>query len=98
MATLNISLPKKLADKVDQEVATGHYASRSEFFRTLLRVYGALTQKQEAPLEFVEFKKRPLREVERELLSTGKYSKRFVRGIVAGLARSSLYANSKATV
>lgn len=34
---INISLPVKLTEIVDKEVASGGYASKSEFFRTLLR-------------------------------------------------------------
>lgn len=33
----NISLPSQMASFVDQTVATGKYASKSEFFRSLLR-------------------------------------------------------------
>lgn len=92
--TLNISLPQTLADQVDLQVASGEYASRSEFFRTLLRFYDAMTKKSTVPLEFLEFEKRPLKEVGEKMLATGKYSKKFVSGLVAGLKKSSLYANS----
>jgi Arc/MetJ-type ribon-helix-helix transcriptional regulator len=34
---INISLPSQMADRVRKEVAKGHYASVSEFFRDLLR-------------------------------------------------------------
>ena len=34
---LNISLPRELLNTVKKEVATGHYASSSEFIRSLLR-------------------------------------------------------------
>lgn len=91
--TLNISLPKKLADQVDLEVAGGSYVSRSEFFRTLLRLYQTLTGKESVSLEFMEFKKRPLKEIEQGFMSTGKYSKKFVKSIVTGLKRSSIYAD-----
>lgn len=95
MVTLNISLPQKLAQQVDLQVASGEFASRSEFIRTLLRLYEAMTGKtQVAPLEFIEFKKRPIKEIEAEFLATGKYSKKFVKGIIAGLSKSSVYANS----
>ena len=90
--TLNISLPKKMADQVDLEVAGGSYISRSEFFRTLLRLYSALIKGQTS-IEFLEFQKRPLKEIEQGFMSTGKYSKKFVKSIVTGLKRSSVYAN-----
>lgn len=34
---VNISLPENLKKKVDEEMKKGHYASRSEFFRDILR-------------------------------------------------------------
>lgn len=34
---VNISLPVQLSIIVDEEVKTGQYASKSEFFRSLLR-------------------------------------------------------------
>lgn len=92
--TLNISLPQRLADQVDLQVSSGEFASRSEFFRTLLRLYDAMTKTSSVPLEFLEFKKRPLKEVQEKMLATGKYNKKFVKGIVAGLKREGLYVDS----
>lgn len=36
---VNISLPVQLNAVIEAEVATGNYASKSEFFRSLLRNY-----------------------------------------------------------
>ena len=36
---INISLPYQLSSIVEEEVAKGKYASKSEFFRDLLRSY-----------------------------------------------------------
>jgi len=36
---VNISLPVALGRVVDKEVATGNYATKSEFFRSLLRLW-----------------------------------------------------------
>lgn len=36
---VNISLPSQLDAIVDKEIATGRYASKSEFFRDLLRLW-----------------------------------------------------------
>lgn len=36
---LNISLPKAMADEVKREVKDGKFASTSEFFRHILRVW-----------------------------------------------------------
>lgn len=36
---VNISLPPQLGSLVEKEVLRGNYASKSEFFRTLLRLW-----------------------------------------------------------
>lgn len=36
---INISLPVQLTSVVEKEVKRGNYASKSEFFRTLLRMW-----------------------------------------------------------
>lgn len=36
---INISLPTQLAVTVEKEVKKGNFASKSEFFRNLLRMY-----------------------------------------------------------
>lgn len=36
---VNISLPKELNILVEKEVKKGHFASKSEFFRNLLRIW-----------------------------------------------------------
>jgi len=36
---VNISLPTQLNSVVEAELASGNYASKSEFFRTLLRAW-----------------------------------------------------------
>lgn len=36
---INLSLPQKLADIVEEHVKKGHFASKSEFFRMLLRLW-----------------------------------------------------------
>lgn len=44
--TINISVPPAMAEYVEQEVATGAYASVSDFFRTLIRRYQAESPQQ----------------------------------------------------
>ena len=36
---VNISLPEKLAAEVEKEIKTGNYATKSEFFRDLIRLW-----------------------------------------------------------
>lgn len=38
-AVVNISLPTQLNTVVEKQVASGHFASKSEFFRNLLRMW-----------------------------------------------------------
>ena len=38
-AVVNISLPVQLNSVVEEQVATGRFASKSEFFRNLLRLW-----------------------------------------------------------
>lgn len=38
-AVVNISLPSQLSSIVEREVSSGRYASKSEFFRDLLRMW-----------------------------------------------------------
>ncbi len=91
METINISLPKSLSVKIDRVIKKEGYASRSEFFRTILRLYLQLT-KGEAPV-LVPFKKRSLTEVKKELEGTGLYNQKFIKSVVSGLKKSSVYAN-----
>jgi len=36
---INISLPPEMSDVVDKNVKEGHFSSKSEFFRMLLRLW-----------------------------------------------------------
>ena len=51
MQTVNISLPRTLAKKLDEVVTDEGYASRSEFVRALVRFY--LTSQQEGKFELL---------------------------------------------
>lgn len=52
-AIVNISLPTQLNTIVEKEVSTGKYASKSEFFRSLLRSW----MEERVALELVESRK-----------------------------------------
>ncbi len=45
------------------------------------------------PVEFLEFEKRPLKEIEEGFMATGKYNKKFVKSLIDGLKKSSIYAD-----
>lgn len=46
---INISLPEKMAEAVEKGVKSGHFSTKSEFFRMLLRLWmeGKLIQELE---------------------------------------------------
>lgn len=90
MATVTISLPDKIAKKVDSEAKKQGFATRSEFVRSLLREH--LPEVKEE-LEFVPFKKKPLNQIRKAFEKTGKYNKKFIDSLMRGLAESSIYAD-----
>ena len=53
---VNISLPEKLNKEVEKAIAKGRYASKSEFFRELLRLWmeGKLANKLEKSREDIK--------------------------------------------
>ncbi|HBC72298.1 MAG: hypothetical protein UX91_C0001G0012 [Candidatus Amesbacteria bacterium GW2011_GWB1_47_19] len=86
MATLTISLPQSIASQVDEEVSKQGYATRSEFFRALLRKYFASGTK------FEVFSPQPLDNIKAGLKKTGKYNRKFINSLIQGLSESSVYA------
>lgn len=86
MTTMTISLPEHVASQVASETRKQGFATRSEFIRSLLRQYFV----NEVPLQ--PFVARPLGEIRGELASTGKYSEKFIKCVVKGLSKSSVYA------
>jgi len=86
MTTFTISLPDHVAEKIDATVRLG-FATRSEFFRDVLRKYFS------RELTFEPFTKKPLEEIEKDLTKTGKYNKAFIKSVIKGLEKSSIYAS-----
>ncbi len=61
---VNISLPKELNKEVEKAVKSGRYASKSEFFRDLIRLWREerlLDEIMESEKEFAEGKGKILR-------------------------------------
>jgi len=87
MATFTISLPNSMAGQIDQATKSGGFATRSEFFRTLLRKYFSKS------IQFKEFQSVPLDQLRSEMTKTGKYNDKFINSVIKGLARSSFYAD-----
>lgn len=86
MSTITISLPEKIAKKIDQKAKLQGFATRSEFVRSLLR------QNLQDDFELQEFESVRLEEVALGLAKTGKYSQAFIESITSGLKKSSVYA------
>lgn len=64
---INISLPKSMAKAVGKEVKTGNFASKSEFFRSLVRNWEErklLKELRESQKEFKQGKAKILRSFE----------------------------------
>lgn len=87
MAIVTISLPDKIAEKVDAETKHMGFSTRSEFIRSLLRKYFATSTE----FELEEFEQVPLEQLKLELAQTGKYSEAFINSVIKGFERSSLY-------
>ncbi|HEY4694608.1 MAG TPA: ribbon-helix-helix protein, CopG family [Candidatus Nanoarchaeia archaeon] len=84
MATVTISLPKRTAEKIDQEAKKHGFSTRSEFVRNVLRTYLAEDS-------FQEFTPQPISKIKLELARTGKYSEKFIDSLTRGLEKSSVY-------
>ena len=87
MTTMTISLPEQVAAQITQETRKQGFATRSEFIRSLLRRYFV------KDIPFQPFIARPLDEVKKDLVSTGKYSDKFISSVIKGLSKSSAYAD-----
>lgn len=101
MRTVNLSFPEKLIVKIDKEIEEHGYASRSEFFRALVRmvlvepeVIISPQPKKAKKLVFEKPSMKPLSEIRKKFEKTGLYNKKFIDSLIAGIAKSSLYANT----
>lgn len=94
MATVTISLPDQIAKKVDSEAKKQGFATRSEFVRSLFRKYFSLTGEE---LKFETFIPKPLKEIENDLRSTGKYNEKFIKSVIKGLKENSSFYASKSS-
>lgn len=90
MATVNISLPDKMAKQINKLSRERGYASRSELVRDLLR-----EELKKKPEPIVIFQKVPLQELEAQFRATGKYNEKFIRGLIRGLKESSIYQDEE---
>jgi len=94
MATVTISLPDQIAQRVDSEAKKQGFATRSEFIRNLLRKYFSSVAEE---FKFESFIPKPLAEIEEDLRSTGKYNEKFIKSVIRGLKENSTYYASKSS-
>ncbi len=95
MRTVNISLTEDQTKMVDQAVINLGFANRSEFFRTLLRVFN---KKPEVLAEATDFpmkgpSTKSAKKVMEGFKATGKYSKGFLKDLENGLKHSDYFIN-----
>jgi hypothetical protein len=92
MATINISLPKKQAEFIDQIVKKYAFANRSEFIRSLIRIviYQPQIIQQAATFPFLPIEERSVKKIIKGFSRTKKYSSSFLKDLEEGL-RSSDY-------
>jgi len=79
MPTMNVSLPKALAEFVEQAVASGQYGTASEVVRDGLRL---LRQEREAHEEKVAILRREI-QIARDEVDAGQFSEESVMDILA---------------
>ena len=87
MTTITISMPDAMAKTIDLASLKEGYATRSEYIRNLLRLH--LTKNDELAV----FKKQSLDAVATKLEGSGKYTRKFIKGVIDGLSKSSVHEN-----
>lgn len=95
MKTVNISLTEDQTKMVDQAVVNLGFANRSEFFRTLLRVFNKKPEVLEETSNFLI--KGPdtksAKEIVESFRATSKYSEEFLKDLEEGLTDSNYFIN-----
>ena len=95
MKTINISITSEQYSEIEKFTNELGFANRSEFMRSLLRLFIKKPEVLSVETELMPFKKRPLSEIEKRLRKTGRYNEKFIQSVMDGLRRSSIYAASK---
>ncbi|MBW7960260.1 ribbon-helix-helix protein, CopG family [Patescibacteria group bacterium] len=93
MSTVNISLPQKQADYIDQLVDKYGFANRSEFIRSIIRlvVYKPDLIAEAAVFPFVTPKERSAKKIVSGFKKAGLYSKDFLEDLKEGLSQSDYF-------
>ena len=99
MKTVNISLTEDQTKMVDQAVINLGFANRSEFFRTLLRVFSrkpeVIEETNDFPMKGPDTKS--AKKVMESFKATGKYSSGFLHDLEEGLIDSDYFINDLPT-
>ncbi len=93
MKTVNISLTTQQTQSIDEAVTKLGFANRSEFFRTLVRVFLNKPDVLEQDWPMRSPSTKSAKEVLEGFRNTGKYSKAFLKSLEAGLKRSNYFTN-----
>lgn len=95
MKTVNISLTEDQTKMVDQAVISLGFANRSEFFRTLLRVFNRKPEVLANEADFLM--KSPSTKSAKKVIegfeATGKYSREFLKDLEDGLKNSDYFVD-----
>jgi Arc/MetJ-type ribon-helix-helix transcriptional regulator len=93
MATVNLSLTSDQLKWIDQTSGKFGFANRSEFIRSLIRFISQredlLPSAQTCP--FISPPITDKKEIIKSFQNTGKYSRKFLSDLEAGLSRSDLF-------
>ena len=94
MSTVNISLPQEQISLIDKMISRYGFASRSEFFRSLLRLVSRKPEVIEQTVDFPFIPTPPnqsVKEVMADFRKTKKYSKAFLKDLESGLKNSDYF-------
>lgn len=95
MKNININVTSQQAKLIDKTAEERGFASRSEFFRSLLRYIFLYSPQILSKLDAVTFEQPPTKDagyIISELTKTGKYNKKFLERVSAGLNKSQYFS------
>ena len=94
MKNINVNLTTEQAKLVDKAAEERGFASRSEFFRSLLRYIFFYSPHILEKLDTIVFEEPLIKEADKiiaELKDSGRYSEGFLKSVAAGLKKSEYF-------
>lgn len=91
-AVINVRIDPKIKRQA-QKTATEIGVSLSDVINASLREFVRKKTVTFRSQEFDVFVRRPLEEIKVDLARTGKYSESFIKSVISGLKKSSVYEN-----